>query len=326
MRTVHRYRSTLSVVLLAGIAACNDPHAQQEPTQKAGAATGWGSVKAATATATQTAKVAATTSTTASASASNQPVASTSVTPTTTESATTPTGTAPTSTGEPVATAPTVDPTATVPEPVVTAEPPLTTPEAGSAEEVASNIDAIFKDTTRFKARFTQKHKQKISGKERESQGTVYVLRPNRISFHYDEPNKNRIVSDGTTLKLYVAEDSQMFEHPVKDTEYPGAFGFIMGTGIRRSFSFAYNEKTKSELGPVLIGTPKTANPQYEQVYFYVDKAKLDKKDPGAVKGVLILDAQGNRNRFELFDQTFPETIDPNEFKFTPPEGTNITK
>ena len=44
------------------------------------------------------------------------------------------------------------------------------------------------------------------------------------------------IVSDGATLKVYVAEDEQMFEQPVKNTEYHGAFGFIMGSGIRQSF------------------------------------------------------------------------------------------
>ncbi|NUP11369.1 MAG: outer membrane lipoprotein carrier protein LolA, partial [Polyangiaceae bacterium] len=139
-------------------------------------------------------------------------------------------------------------------------------------------------------------------------------------------PNKNRIVSDGSTLKLYVAEDEQMIEHPVKDTEYPGAFGFIMGSGIRPSFDFTFNEKAKFELGPILVGKPRSANPQYEQVLFYVDKSKLEKKDPGAVTGVLIVDAQGNRNRFELFDQSFPAKIDASEFTFTPPAGTNIVK
>ena len=216
--------------------------------------------------------------------------------------------------------APTVEPVP--PDPV----PQLGTPVAGSADEVAYNIDKVFKDATRYKASFIQKHKQKVTGVEREQKGTVLIERPNKISFRYDPPNKNRIVSDGTTLKLYVAEDQQMFEHPVKKTEYPGAFGFIMGSGIRPSFEFSYNDKAKFALGPILIGKPRTPNPQYEQVLFYVDKDKLAKGDPGAVNGVLILDAQGNRNRFELHDASFPTSIDASEFTFTPPAGTNITK
>jgi outer membrane lipoprotein-sorting protein len=229
---------------------------------------------------------------------------------------------------KPTATAtaqPTAQPTAP-PEPQPTAPVALGAPVAGSADEVAFNIDKIFKDATRWKAGFIQKHKQKINGVEREQKGTVFVERPNKISFRYDAPNKNRIVSDGTTLKLYVAEDQQMFEHPVKKTEYPGAFGFIMGNGIRPSFEFSYNDKVKFALGPILIGKPRTPNPQYEQVLFYIDKDKLEKGDPNAVNGVLILDAQGNKNRFELHDASFPTSIDASEFSFTPPAGTNITK
>ena len=210
------------------------------------------------------------------------------------------------------------------PQPIPLLE--LPTPAAGSADEVAANIDAVFKDNTRFKAKFLQKHKQKVAGVEREQKGTVFVERPNKISFRYDAPNKNRIVSDGATLKVYVAEDEQMFEQPVKNTEYPGAFGFIMGSGIRQSFEFTFNEKAKFEHGPVLIGKPRSPNPQYEQVLFYIHKDNLAKKDPNTVTGVLIIDAQGNRNRFELYEASVPDKIDPEEFTFTPPPGTNVTK
>lgn len=233
---------------------------------------------------------------------------------------------APTRTASPAMTgsaAPTVAPPEPVPaEPVVELPPPA----AGSADEVAANIDATFKDATRFTAKFLQKHKQKVAGVEREMKGTVIIERPNKISFRYAPPNKNRIVSDGSTLKVYIAEDEQMFEQPVKNTEYPGAFGFIMGSGIRPSFEFSFNEKAKFDLGHVLVGKPRTPNPQYEQVLFYVHKEKLAKKDPGVVTGVLIIDAQGNRNRFELYDASIPEKVDPAEFSFTPPPGTNVTK
>lgn len=321
MRTHRRQWLFGASILLAIAGACSDP----EPTPAATAAADSVAVQTSvtvpvppmpSADATATAEPTSTAATTGSASA--EPVASGSTAPTTT--------TAPTASTTAPKPAPTPSVTVVTPEPKPTVEPPLPEPTAGTADAVAAGIDAIFKDSTLFKARFIQKHKQKVSGKEREQKGTVYVQRPNKISFRYDEPNKNRIVSEGTTLKVYVAEDQQMFEHPVKDTEYPGAFGFIMGSGIRRSFDFSFNEKAKFELGYILVGKPKTPNPQYEQVLFYIDKTKLEAKNPGAVTGVLILDAQGNRNRFELFDQSFPTAIDASEFTFTPPAGTNITK
>jgi chaperone LolA len=307
--------SKLSLLLVTALACGDDPQAVPSPSGSALAP-----AQTAPVSASATAVPAPTQLPTASATAEPTPPTSGSAPPT--ASATTTASAVvvkPTSTATASA-APTVDPVPTTPP------PQLGAPVSGSADEVAFNIDKVFKDAPRWKASFIQKHKQKITGTEREQKGTVYVERPNKISFRYDPPNKNRIVSDGTTLKLYVAEDQQMFENPVKKTEYPGAFGFIMGSGIRPSFEFSYNDKAKFDLGPILIGKPRTPNPQYEQVLFYVDKDKLAKGDPGAVNGVLILDAQGNRNRFELHSASFPTSIDAAEFTFTPPAGTNITK
>lgn len=146
------------------------------------------------------------------------------------------------------------------------------------------------------------------------------------MSFRYDAPSTNRIVSDGQTLKVYIGEDKQMFVQSVEKTEYPGAFAFLMGKGMGPSFNFTFNDKAKFEGGPVLLGKPKEPTPHYDSVMFYVDKALLEKKDPGVVRRILLVDAQGNRNRFDLEGATQPEKIDPAEFTFTPPPGTNITQ
>lgn len=205
-------------------------------------------------------------------------------------------------------------------------EPPpaLPPPAPGSADEIASQIDTIFLGKKTFKARFKQEHTQKATGIVKKSAGTVYVEKPNKLSFRYDAPNNNRIVSDGTTLKVYIAEDSQMFLQPVQKTEYPGALSFLMGNGLRPSFVFSIHEKAKFEGGPVLNGKPRAPTPYYEYVLFYVDKALLEKKDPGVMRRVLIVDAQGNKNRFDFEDVSQPASIDPNEFIFNPPAGTAI--
>lgn len=202
--------------------------------------------------------------------------------------------------------------------------PVLAAPAPGSADEIAANVDTIYLARKTFKARFKQEHTQKATGIVKKSSGIVFVEKPNKISFRYDAPNNNRIVSDGTTLKIYVAEDSQMFLQPVQKTEYPGALSFLMGNGLRPSFTFSIHEKAKFEGGPVLNGKPRSATPYYEYVLFYVDKALLEKKEPGVIRRVLIVDAQGNKNRFDFEEVSQPGSIDPSEFIFNPPAGTNI--
>ncbi|WP_437852056.1 LolA family protein [Sorangium sp. So ce363] len=206
-----------------------------------------------------------------------------------------------------------------------TAAPPAVPPaEAGSADAVAAEVDAIFVGKKTYSARFKQEHTQKVSGAVKKQSGALSVQKPDRISFRYDPPNQNRIVSDGVSLKVYVAEDRQMFVTPVQNSEYPGALSFLMGHGLRPSFTFTFNEKAKFEGGPVLVGKPRAPTPHYEFVMFYIDKALLAKKDPGVVRRVLIVDAQGNRNRFDFENASQPASIDPAEFQFTAPPGTDV--
>lgn len=194
------------------------------------------------------------------------------------------------------------------------------------ADALAAQIDTVFLGKNTFSAKFKQEHTQKIAGVTKKSSGMFFFERPNKMSFRYDAPSTNRIVSDGKTLKVYIGEDKQMFVQSVEKTEYPGAFAFLMGKGMGPSFNFTFNEKAKFEGGPVLLGKPKEPTPHYDSVMFYVDKALLEKKDAGVVRRILLVDAQGNRNRFDLEGATQPEKIDPAEFTFTPPAGTNITQ
>jgi outer membrane lipoprotein carrier protein len=204
------------------------------------------------------------------------------------------------------------------------AQPPA--PAPGSANEVASQVDTIFLPKKTFSAKFKQEHTQKVSGTVKKSSGVVFVEKPSKISFRYDPPNKNRIVSDGSEIKIYIAEDNTMYIQPVAGHQMPGAMAFIMGNGLLPSFDFTFNEKAKKSwpAGPVLNGKPRQATPNYEACFFYVDDALLQKKDPGVIRRVLILDAQGNKNRFDFEESTQPASIDANEFVFTPPPGTDI--
>lgn len=219
------------------------------------------------------------------------------------------------------------------PEPTAQPAPPpspkpvqVAPAKEGTADAVAQRIDDIFKPVKHFRARFDQKYTAKIHGKSKTSKGVLYVKRPGKLSLSYHDPNKNRAVSDGTTLKVYEHENKQMFVKDVKNTEYPGAFSFILGKGLRSSFDFEFHKTSKWEGGPVIIGTPRVPNPGYKTVLFYIDESLLKKGDLGAVRRVLVVDAQGNRNRFDFIHASEPTKIEADEFEFTPPPGTEIIK
>ena len=110
---------------------------------------------------------------------------------------------------------------------------------------------------------------------------------------------------------------------PVAKSQQAAALSFLMGEGeLTSSFDFRVLDSSQMgfEGGWVLEGTPKEATPAYQKILLYVDAATAQ------VRRVLILDAQGNRNRFDFDNPLVNTPVAPTEFNFTPPAGTQIVK
>ena len=200
------------------------------------------------------------------------------------------------------------------------------TPAAGgpSADQIAARVQAFYDQTRTFQAEFKQQYVIKVHPDQpRTSEGRVAFEKPGKMSWRYQLPNGNRVVSDGRVLKVYEQDNQQMFEQPVDKSQYPAALAFLMGQGeLTKSFTLRVLDASamKFEGGWVLEGTPRDATPAYQKVLLYVDAATSQ------VRRVLILDAQGNRNRFDFNNPLVNTPVSPNEFAFTPPEGTQIVK
>jgi outer membrane lipoprotein carrier protein len=213
------------------------------------------------------------------------------------------------------------------PKPAETAKPAeapkADASKAPNADEIAKRVQTFYDSTKTFKADFKQEYTIKVQNVKKASTGKVVFEKPGKMSWTYDAPNGNRVVSDGKTIKVYEKENEQMFETPVKNSQYPAALAFLMGTGnLTKDFSFRMLDaaQMKFEGGYVLEGTPKEATPAYQKVILYVDSAT------NQVRRVLILDAQGNKNRFEFNSPTANAAVEKKEFEFTPPPGTKTVK
>lgn len=194
------------------------------------------------------------------------------------------------------------------------------TPDVATA---VTNVQGFYNRTTTFSADFTQKYLARAYNTEKVSSGHVIFSKPGKMDWEYSDPKDNRIVSDGTTLRVYEAANKQMYEQTVTQSQYPAALAFLTGQGSLDT-NFTFEIKTGAEMsypgGYVLVGTPKTATPAFTKVLFYVDAATSQ------VLRVLILDGQQNRNRFDFANAQVNTTVDATKFTFTPPAGTTIVK
>jgi outer membrane lipoprotein carrier protein len=194
------------------------------------------------------------------------------------------------------------------------------TPDVATA---VANVQAFYNRTNTFSADFNQQYLVKAYNTTKTSTGHVIFSKPGKMDWEYSDPKDNRIVSDGTTLRVYQALEKQMYEQTVNQSQYPAALAFLTGQGSLDS-NFTFEIKSSAEMsypgGYVLVGTPKTPTPAYTKVLFYVDQATSQ------VLRVLILDGQQNRNRFDFTNAQVNIPVDAQKFTFSPPAGTIIVK
>jgi outer membrane lipoprotein carrier protein len=210
---------------------------------------------------------------------------------------------------------------------------PAAAPAAGSTagspavpptvDKAVENVQAFYDRSRTFKSTFQQRFWVKAYNTEKSSRGRVTFSKPGKMDWVYDDPKDNRVVSDGAVIKVYEASSKQMYEQPIEKSQYPAALSFLTGTGkLADAFEFELvpGDTMKFTGGYVLVGTPKQATPAYSKVLFYVDAATSQ------VRRVMVIDGQGNRNRFDFVDPRVNEPVAPGEFSFTPPAGTSIVR
>ena len=191
------------------------------------------------------------------------------------------------------------------------------------ALNVLTKVQNFYDKTTSFSSDFTQEFFVKSHNVKKQSKGRVTFSKPGKMHWDYSEPKDNRVVSDGAVLKVYEAANKQMFEQNVDKSQYPAALSFLVGGGkLSDTFNFELYDGAAMNFsgGQVLVGTPKTPSPAYQKVLFYIDGPTSQ------VRRVLIVDGQGNRNRFDFDNPKVNETIAPERFKFVPPEGTQVIR
>lgn len=204
------------------------------------------------------------------------------------------------------------------------AAPPAPTPASPAATTtVVNKVQAFYDSTTSFSSPFTQEFFVKSHNVKKNSTGKVLFSKPGKMAWDYDTPAGNRVVSDGTTLKVYEAANKQMFEQAIDKSQYPAALSFLTGTGkLTDAFTFVMYDGNAMGFpgGQVLVGSPKKETAAYTKVLFYVDTATSH------VRRALIVDAQGNRNRFDFTDPKVNVPVPADAFVLNPPPGTQVIK
>jgi outer membrane lipoprotein carrier protein len=181
---------------------------------------------------------------------------------------------------------------------------------------IAESLRAAYERANTFRASFRQSH---VGG--RGNTGWVTFRGPGQFAFRYE--NGNRVVSDGELVRVYDKKNNRMFEQLVETSQYPTVLSFL----LRQASLEQWFELT--ELDPkrllfqgalVLQARPREASPAYRKMLLYIDSATYE------VRRVLLLDEEGNRNRFDFSRARVNHPIQAREFVLVPSSGMAVIR
>lgn len=185
------------------------------------------------------------------------------------------------------------------------------------AKKLAAKVQSFYDASKDFTASFKQAYRTKGMRKPKESSGTVQVMKPGFMRWDYAD--KRQFIADGKSLWIWDPDMNQVqVQRSFSNDQLSAAVTFLWGKGnLPDEFELALTTKTGLE-GEVLELTPKKPQSGFKKLYFAVESAT------GAVRTTIVVDPQGNENRFDFSDIKTNQGLDAKRFSFTPPKGATV--
>jgi outer membrane lipoprotein carrier protein len=193
-----------------------------------------------------------------------------------------------------------------------------------SADELAKKVQARYNGLKSISARFRQLSVNKVSMMKERSSGKVYISKPGRMRWEYEEPENRLIVSDGEKVWTYFPEQEQVYTARLDE-------GYISRTPL----SFLGGKGNLEEDFEIVSSPVKD---QREKLIF---RMELKPRKPKMNLSRLVLEIDGESYlivKSDLYDSlgnlisiSFDNiTIDPDTpeelFRFSPPENVEVIK
>lgn len=200
-------------------------------------------------------------------------------------------------------------------------------PQGDDASVVAAAVQSFYDQTHDLSAEFFQTYVNKLYQRTDRSKGRVVFKKPGMMRWDYAQPNGKVIVSDGKKLVVYEpgedGEKGQILEQQISQAQLPQALAFLMGTGrLQDDFTFRMLDAKREgwAAGDVLELKPKRPTPHFVRLVFYVERTPALR---GLVRRLLIIDGDGNRNRFDFTAIKLNGNTAQKQFEFKAPAGTH---
>jgi outer membrane lipoprotein carrier protein len=190
---------------------------------------------------------------------------------------------------------------------------PAATPNP--AEALARRVEERQRGVLDLKGRFVQSYRSGLLGREIVERGTLAVKRPGRMRWEYRDPEAKTFVSDGKTFYFYVPADKQVVVRDQADNH--GITADLLSGHLDILAQFDVGIETPAPGRERLRLVPKKPDGEIERLYIEADAT-------ARIQAIEIMDAQGNRSRFDFQDIKENVGLPDSLFHFDIPHGVEV--
>lgn len=177
---------------------------------------------------------------------------------------------------------------------------------------VSNDLERYFGDVRTLQGEFSQETSDEDGRVLEESEGYMWLARPNRFHWRYERPYEQQIVADGERIWVYDVDLLQVSVRPLDEVLGSGPALLLSGELDTLEEQFRVGEQDGW-----LVLEPKSGGWEMEQ-------ARLRFRD-GVPVEVVIVDGLGQTTRLLMEGLAVNEPIDDRHFRFeAPPEADVI--
>ena len=202
---------------------------------------------------------------------------------------------------------------------------------AESPGEIAVRLQEKYDSLTSLSFGFKQKSQGDLTGRAKTGSGQAYFYKDNAVSkmrWNYNEPDKQVLISDGETFKMYFSELQQMIVTPAESLENDLTYSIFSGrqdlVETFHIFPSDLDDTIRDESNPIraLKLVPIEEHSQVQHIHIWVDRESLIRRIEmqDHFGTITLLNFSDIKENFVVNSGTDPAVL----FSFSPPEGTEI--
>jgi outer membrane lipoprotein carrier protein len=185
--------------------------------------------------------------------------------------------------------------------------------------KIASRVDRRYNHLNTLKTRFQESYAG--AGMTRKETGDLWLQKPGKMRWQYQEPTPKLFVVDGKNAYFYVPSEHQARRMPAKKLDdFRSPLRYLLGhTKLQSEFPklSISSETPKQPNDVVLEGVPKGMEDRVQRVLLEITPASQ-------ISGITIEELDGSRTEFIFGDLQENVPVSRDLFRFTPPPGVEV--